>query len=49
MLVIIGVFMPVRKCPNCGNKSLQKILNEWVCFECEYHSKEPKEVKRTFR
>ncbi|MEM7822456.1 MAG: hypothetical protein QXI23_03155 [Candidatus Aenigmatarchaeota archaeon] len=39
-----------RKCPNCGNKSLQKILDEWVCYECEFHSKElRKKSQATFR
>jgi len=26
-----------EKCPNCGGE-LKRILKEWVCFECEYHS-----------
>lgn len=29
-----------NKCPNCGHE-LKMILNEWVCFECEYHSSLP--------
>jgi ribosomal protein L37AE/L43A len=42
--------MEIRKCPNCGNKSLKFFLGEWVCLECEYHSKKPKkEVKKSFR
>jgi len=42
--------MKVEKCPNCGNKSLKFILNEWVCMECEYHSDESKkEVRKSFR
>jgi rubredoxin len=40
----------MRKCPNCGSKSLKFILNEWVCFECEFHSKElNKRIKGSFR
>ncbi|MFH7861054.1 MAG: hypothetical protein QW602_03600 [Candidatus Aenigmatarchaeota archaeon] len=40
----------MRKCPNCGNKSLTKILGEWVCFECEFHSEKlNKGVDKTFR
>ena len=39
-----------RKCPNCGNKSLEFVLGEWACHECEYHSEKPsKEVRRSFR
>ncbi|MEM5853433.1 MAG: hypothetical protein QXG39_02930 [Candidatus Aenigmatarchaeota archaeon] len=39
-----------RKCPNCGNESLLKILDEWVCYECEFHSKELKgKIEKTFR
>jgi len=26
-----------EKCPNCGSW-LKRILKEWVCVECEYHS-----------
>jgi len=37
------------KCPNCGNE-LIFILGEWVCNECEYHSKEVKnDVEGSFR
>lgn len=40
----------LKKCPNCGNKSLQKILGEWVCFECEFHSKKlSKNFEASFR
>jgi ribosomal protein L37AE/L43A len=42
--------MKVKKCPNCGNKSLKFILREWACLECEYHSKKlSKEVRKSFR
>jgi len=42
------IFM--KKCPNCGNRSLKFILNEWICNECEYHSKKPKKkVEKSFR
>ena len=42
--------MKVKKCPNCGNKSLKFFLGEWVCFECEYHSKKlGKDMKASFR
>ena len=42
--------MKIKKCPNCGNNSLKFVLNEWVCLECEYHSKEAKkEVEKSFR
>jgi ribosomal protein S27AE len=38
-----------KKCPNCG-AILQFILDEWVCLECEYHSKKiRKDVKKSFR
>jgi Zn ribbon nucleic-acid-binding protein len=37
------------KCPNCGSE-LKFILEEWVCLECEYHSKTiEKEVEKSFR
>ncbi len=39
----------MEKCPNCGNESLKLILKEWVCHECEYHSKKLGKVKRSFR
>jgi ribosomal protein S27AE len=40
----------MKRCPNCGNKSLQKILDEWVCLECEYHAKKiKKDVEKSFR
>jgi len=38
-----------KKCPNCGNKSLELILDEWVCHECEYHTHKIKKVKGSFR
>jgi rubredoxin len=38
-----------RKCPNCGNESLEFILDEWVCHECEYHTKDLKKIKGSFR
>lgn len=42
--------MEIKKCPNCGNKNLKFILNEWICMECEYHNKKPKkEVEKSFR
>jgi ribosomal protein S27AE len=30
------------KCPNCGEESLIFISNEWVCTECEFHTKDLK-------
>ncbi|MEM5766058.1 MAG: hypothetical protein QW423_00195 [Candidatus Aenigmatarchaeota archaeon] len=40
----------IKRCPNCGNKSLTKILDEWVCYECEYHSKKlMKKMEASFR
>lgn len=42
--------MRKRKCPNCGNYSLEFMLGEWVCSECEYHSKQiDKKVEKSFR
>jgi hypothetical protein len=38
-----------RKCPNCGNNSLESILDEWVCHECEYHRGKRKKAKGSFR
>jgi len=39
-----------RKCPNCRNRSLEFILGEWVCHECEYHSEKiNKDVGKSFR
>jgi ribosomal protein L37AE/L43A len=38
-----------RKCPNCGNMSLELILEEWVCHECEYHTHGGKKSKGSFR
>jgi ribosomal protein S27AE len=38
-----------RKCPNCGNSSLELVLDEWVCHECEYHAQDKKKAKGSFR
>ncbi|MEM0333630.1 MAG: hypothetical protein QXX30_04205 [Candidatus Aenigmatarchaeota archaeon] len=39
-----------KKCPNCGNFTLEFILGEWVCHECEYHTKNLRNRKKgTFR
>ncbi|MCS7094061.1 MAG: hypothetical protein RMJ18_02680 [Candidatus Aenigmarchaeota archaeon] len=38
-----------KKCPNCGNFSLEFILEEWVCHECEYHSSDEEKVEGSFR
>lgn len=42
--------MKLKKCPNCGDESLKFILDEWICSECEYHSKSRKKnTKASFR
>ena len=25
-------------CPNCRKGKMHRILGEWICHECEYHS-----------
>jgi len=39
----------VKKCPNCGNRSLRFLVGKWICVECEYHKDKPRRMKRTFR
>ena len=36
------------KCPNCGDK-MEKVLGDWVCMECEFHTKNKKKLKGSFR
>jgi|GEM_PF-7115140 predicted amidophosphoribosyltransferase len=36
------------KCPNCGSR-LEKIGNQWICPECEYHTEKGTPAKGTFR
>lgn len=38
-----------KVCPNCGNKSLELINKEWVCHECEYHTRKRKKIEGSFR
>lgn len=43
------MFSMGRKCPNCGKKELEIILDEWVCMHCEYHTRKKKFSEGTFR
>ncbi len=38
-----------RICPNCRKGGLKPLLGEWVCHECEFHSKTGKKRKGSFR